>query len=47
MALCHNCSAGIWGEHVVVRPGDVTTTVPLGRIVTLPIAALEMLCPRL
>ena len=24
--------------------GDITTTVPLGRIVTLPIAAREMLC---
>lgn len=44
VALCHNCSVGICGEHVIERPSDVTTTVPLGRIVTLPVAAREIVC---
>jgi hypothetical protein len=44
VGLCHNCSAGLCGEHVFERPRDMTTTVPLGRIVTLPIAAREILC---
>jgi hypothetical protein len=44
VALCHSCSAGLCVEHVVERAQDITTTVPLGRIVTLPVAARELLC---
>ena len=44
VALCHSCSAGLCGEHVFERPHDITITVPLGRIVTLPVAAREILC---
>ena len=44
VGLCHNCSAGLCDEHVFERPRDITTTVPLGQIVTLPIAAREILC---
>lgn len=43
VALCHS-SVGICSEHVFERPRHVTTTVPLGRIVTLPIVAREALC---
>jgi hypothetical protein len=44
VAVCHNCSAGLCREHLFERRREVTTTVPLGRTVTLPIAAREILC---
>ena len=44
VALCHNCSVALCCEHVFERASHVTTTVPLGRIVTFPIVAREALC---
>jgi hypothetical protein len=44
VAVCHNRSAGLCRERLYERPHEVTTTVPLGRIVTLPVAAREILC---
>jgi hypothetical protein len=44
VAVYYNCSEGLCRENLSERPRDVTTTVPLGRIVTLPIAAREILC---
>ena len=44
IALCHHCSAGLCGEHVFAASRDVTTIVPLGRVVVLPVAARQFLC---
>lgn len=44
VALCHHCSAALCREHALEAPREVTTIVPLGRVVALPISAREFLC---
>jgi hypothetical protein len=44
VGLCHNCSAGLCGDHACVTAMPVTTTYPVCKTVVLPQRARQFLC---
>lgn len=44
IGLCDQCSAGLCIDHAIDAGHIVTTVVPLGRIVELPLKARRLVC---
>ena len=46
IGVCHHCSVAVCSEHGTVVTDPILMTIPLAKVVALPIRARALLCPQ-